>query len=91
VSFYVLFAHYQQGYDMKQRGSFLITALVLEACKQKRLSRNKIMQELMLSYPRTIKYLDLLVKEDLIDYDASSHTYGITAKGMRPSAICRAG
>ena len=68
---------------MKQRGSFSITTLILEATKNKRLTRTKIMQELVLSYSRTVKYLNVLINEGLLQFDASTGTFRITEKGLK--------
>jgi predicted transcriptional regulator len=68
---------------VKQRGSFSITTLVLEATKNKRLTRTKIMQELVLSYSRTVKYLNVLVNGGLLQFDPSTGTFGITEKGLK--------
>lgn len=54
---------------------------MLMALYEKPMTKTKIMQELILSYPRTRKYLDILTKQDLIMYNMSDHTYRLTAKG----------
>jgi predicted transcriptional regulator len=54
---------------------------MLMALYQKPMTKTKIMQELILTYARTKKYLDILTKQDLIMYDANDHTYRLTAKG----------
>lgn len=45
------------------------------------MTKTKIMQELILTYARTKKYLDILTKQDLIMYDTNDHTYRLTAIG----------
>ncbi len=45
------------------------------------MTKTKIMQELILTYARTKKYLDILAKQELIVYDTNDHTYRLTAKG----------
>ena len=67
---------------MKQRGPFSICTLILMALYQKPTAKTKIMQELTLTYTRTKKYLDILSKQGLIDYDAKNHAYRLTAKGI---------
>ena len=47
----------------------------------KPMSKTKIMQELILTYARTRKYLDILMKQDLIMYHVNDHIYQLTAKG----------
>jgi predicted transcriptional regulator len=54
---------------------------MLMAFYQKPMTKTKIMQELILTYARTKKYLDILTKQDLITYDTNDHTYRLTAKG----------
>ena len=54
---------------------------MLMALYQKPMTKTKIMQELILTYARTKKYLDILTKQDLIMYNANDHTYRLTAKG----------
>jgi predicted transcriptional regulator len=66
---------------MKQRGPFSICALMLMALYQKPMTKTKIMQELILTYARTKKYLDILMKQGLITYDITDRTYQLTAKG----------
>jgi len=66
---------------MKQRGPFSICTLMLKALYQKPMTRTKIMQELILSYARTRKYLDIPTKQGLIMYDINDRTYRLTAKG----------
>ena len=45
------------------------------------MTKTRIMQELILTYARTKKYLDILAKQGLIIYDINDHTYQLTAKG----------
>ena len=45
------------------------------------MTKTKIMQELILTYIRTKRYLDLLAKQNLIMYNMDDHTYRLTAKG----------
>lgn len=45
------------------------------------MTKTKIMQELILAYARTKRYLDILTKHDLIIYNMIDHTYRLTAKG----------
>ncbi len=45
------------------------------------MTKTRIMQELILTYARTKKYLDILAKQELIMYDINDHTYRLTAKG----------
>ncbi len=66
---------------MKQRGPFSICTLMLMALYRKPMTKTKIMQELILTYARTKKYLDILTKQELIVYDMNDHTYRLTAKG----------
>ena len=67
--------------DMKQRGPFSICTLMLMALYRKPMTKTRIMQELILTYARTKKYLDILAKQGLIMYDINDHTYQLTAKG----------
>ena len=41
------------------------------------------MQKLTLSYSRTNRYLDTLIKQDVISYDSINRTFGITPKGRK--------
>ncbi len=66
---------------MKQRGPFSICTLILMALYRKPMTKTKLMQELILTYARTKKYLDILTKQNLITYDMNDHTYQLTAKG----------
>jgi predicted transcriptional regulator len=66
---------------LKQRGLFSICTLMLMALYRKPMTKTKIMQELILTYARTKKYLDILTKQELIVYDMKNHTYRLTAKG----------
>lgn len=66
---------------MKQRGTFSIITLILLALRQKPLRKTRLMQEVMLSYNRIGYYCDLLVRQGLIGYGPSNHTYAITPKG----------
>ena len=66
---------------MKQRGPFSICTLMLMALYQKPMTKTKIMQELILTYARTNRYLDILMRQDLIMYDMNDRTYRLTAKG----------
>lgn len=66
---------------MKQRGPFSICTLMLMALYRKPMTKTRIMQELILTYARTKKYLDILAKQGLIMYDINDHTYQLTAKG----------
>ena len=45
------------------------------------MTKTRIMQELILSYARTRRYLDILMKQDLIMYNMNDHTYQLTPKG----------
>lgn len=76
----LLFLH-GTNYSVKQRGTFSITTLILQALQQKPLTRTKLMQTLILSYKRVGNYCDLLLHKGLIDYDLHSHTYVITPRG----------
>ena len=66
---------------MKQRGPFSICTLMLMALYQKPMTKTKIMQELILTYARTRKYLDILTKQGLITYNITDRTYRLSAKG----------
>ena len=66
---------------MQQRGTFSICTLILIALEQKPQTRTRIMQELTLSYSRTNRYLETLIKQDVISYDPINHTFDITQKG----------
>ena len=68
---------------MKQRGPFSICTLMLMALYQKPMTKTKVMQELILTYARTRKYLDILTKQGLIMYDINDRTYRLTAKGNK--------
>jgi predicted transcriptional regulator len=68
---------------MIQRGSFAITTLILEAVLDKPLTKTKIMQELVLSYPRTMRYLALMLDQGTLQFDSQNHTFGITEKGLQ--------
>lgn len=41
------------------------------------------MQKLTLSYSRTNRYLETLIKQDVISYDPINHTFDITQKGRK--------
>lgn len=41
------------------------------------------MQKLTLSYSRTNRYLETLIKQDVISYDPINHTFDITEKGRK--------
>lgn len=66
---------------MKQRGPFSNCTLMLMALYRKPMTKTRIMQQLILTYARTKKYLDILAKQGLIMYDINDHTYQLTAKG----------
>ncbi len=68
--------------DMKQRGTFSITTLILQALEQRPLTRTRLMQTLILRYKRVGYYCDLLMHKGLIEYDLSNHTYVITPRGL---------
>ena len=68
---------------MQQRGTFSICTLILIALEQKPQTRTRIMQKLTLSYSRTNRYLQTLMKQDVISYDPINHTFDITPKGKR--------
>ncbi len=68
---------------MQQRGTFSISTLILIALEQKPLTRTRIMQKLTLSYSRTNRYLETLIKQDVISYDPINHTFDITQKGRK--------
>jgi predicted transcriptional regulator len=68
---------------MQQRGSFSISTLILIALDQKPQTRTSLMQKLTLSYSRTNRYLQTLIKQDVISYDPINHTFDITPKGRR--------
>ncbi|MBD0359873.1 MAG: hypothetical protein ICV56_04075 [Nitrososphaeraceae archaeon] len=68
---------------MQQRGTFSICTLILIALAQKAQTRTSLMQKLTLSYSRTNRYLQTLVKQDVISYDQINHTFEITPKGRR--------
>lgn len=68
---------------MQQRGTFSICTLILIALEQKPQTRTRIMQKLTLSYSRTNRYLETLIKQDVIGYDPINHTFSITPKGRK--------
>lgn len=67
---------------IKQRGTFSITMLILQALQQRPLTRTRLMQTLILSYNRVGSYCDLLMHKGLIEYDLHNHTYVITPRGL---------
>jgi predicted transcriptional regulator len=66
---------------MKQRGTFSITTLILRTLEQKPLTKTRLMQELILTYKRVGYYCDLLMRQGLIEYNLTTHTYSITPRG----------
>jgi predicted transcriptional regulator len=68
---------------MQQRGTFSICTLILIALEQKPQTRTRIMQELTLSYFRTNRYLETLIKQGVISYDPVNHTFDLTQKGRQ--------
>jgi predicted transcriptional regulator len=68
---------------MQQRGTFSICTLILIALEQKPQTKTRIMQKLTLSYSRTNRYLQTLLKQDVISYDPINHTFDITPRGRR--------
>jgi predicted transcriptional regulator len=68
---------------MQQRGTFSICTLILIALEQKPQTRTRVMQKLILSYPRTNRYLETLVKQHLICYDPITRAFDITPKGRK--------
>lgn len=68
---------------MQQRGTFSICTLILIALEQKPQTRTRIMQKLTLSYSRTNRYLETLIKQDVISYHPITRTFGITPKGRK--------
>jgi predicted transcriptional regulator len=68
---------------MQQRGTFSICTLILIALEQKPQTRTRVMQKLILSYPRTNRYLETLVKQRLICYDPITRAFDITPKGRK--------
>jgi predicted transcriptional regulator len=69
--------------ELQQRGTFSIGTLILIALEQKPQTRTRIMQKLTLSYSRTNRYLEMLVKQDVICHDPITRTFDITPKGRR--------
>ena len=74
---------------MMQRGSFAITTLILDALDNRRLTRTRIMHELVLTYPRALRYTEQLVKQGLLDYDAETRTFGLTPAGRNVLGLSR--
>lgn len=68
---------------MQQRGTFSICTLILITLEQKPQTRTRVMQKLTLSYSRTNRYLETLVKQHLICYDPIARTFDITPKGRK--------
>jgi predicted transcriptional regulator len=66
-----------------QRASFSITVLILEALRRRRLTKTKLMQELLLNYTRAGIYTIRMRHLDLIDYNDADRTFGITSKGLQ--------
>jgi predicted transcriptional regulator len=68
---------------MQQRGTFSICTLILIALEQKSQTRTRIMQKLTLSYSRTNRYLETLIKQNVICYDPITRSFDITPKGRK--------
>lgn len=74
---------------MQQRGTFSICTLILIALEQKPQTRTRIMQKLTLSYSRTNRYLETLIKQDVITYHPINHTFDITSRGRQVLTLNR--
>lgn len=68
---------------MQQRGTFSICTLILIALEQQPQTKTRIMQKLTLSYSRTNRYLETLIKQNVISNDPTTRTYDITPKGRK--------
>ncbi len=74
---------------MKQRGTFSITTLILQALQQRPLTKTRLMQTLILNYPRVGSYCELLMRKGLIEYDLRIHAYVITPRGLEVLGLNR--
>ncbi len=69
---------------MVRRDRIEIVASLLEiACIENRVGITKLMYFSFLSYPQVKSYLQILMKENHMEYDKLDKSYKITAKGQR--------
>ncbi len=70
---------------MKQRSSFAIVSLILEAIAKSEpaggITKTKIMQNVMLNYKRANRYCYQMLESGLISYNSETRTFHITEKG----------
>jgi predicted transcriptional regulator len=67
---------------MANRDRAEICALILQACNEP-MTRSKIMYKSLLNFHQVNAYAELLVKSELLGYDAQSRTFLITSKGRK--------
>lgn len=69
--------------QMKQRGSFAITTVILctAVTYPAGVSKTRIMQEAMLNHNRVNRYCSMLVSTGLLGYDQDTRLFRITPKG----------
>lgn len=69
---------------MKQRSTLAIISLILESASRRKegVTKTRIMQEVMLTYERTNRYCDMMVKKGLLTFAQGSRTYLLTPKGV---------
>ena len=67
---------------MKYRSRTDITALILEAANGG-VAKTKIMYKAFLSYAQLKEYLDMLLKNSLLEYNEKKQIFKITEKGLR--------
>jgi predicted transcriptional regulator len=67
---------------MANRDRDEICALILQACSEP-ITRSKIMYKSLLNFHQVNAYAELLVKSQLLGYDAENRTFLITSKGRK--------
>jgi predicted transcriptional regulator len=69
---------------VKQRSTLAIISLILDSTSRRKegVTKSRIMQEVMLTYERTNRYCDMMVKKGLLTYAQGSRTYSLTPKGV---------
>ena len=69
---------------MARRDRIEIVASLLEKARiENRVGITKLMYSSLLSYPKVRSYLQILLKENLLEYDEFDKSYKITTKGRR--------
>ncbi len=68
---------------MKYRSRTDIVYLILEAARNDRITKTRIMYKAFLSHAQLKEYLSMLTEKGLLEYDKGTATFRTTAKGMK--------